>query len=116
LESQRRAQAAVESGRFADELSPVKVQGRKGDLVVTADEHPRPDATLAGLAKLPPVFDGERGTVTAGNSSGITDGAAALLLMSEDQARALGLEPLAWVGASAQVGVDPRRMGIGPVP
>ena len=116
LESQRRAQAAIESGRFAAELSPVKVAGRKGDVLVSADEHPRADASLAGLAKLAPVFDAERGTVTAGNSSGITDGAAALLLMSEDKARALGLEPLAWVGASAQVGVDPKRMGIGPVP
>jgi acetyl-CoA acetyltransferase family protein len=94
----------------------VRVPGRKGDLVISADEHPRPDATLAGLAKLPPVFDPASGTVTAGNSSGITDGAAALLVMSEEKARELGLPPLAWIGASAEVGVDPKRMGIGPVP
>ncbi len=116
LASQEKAQAAIEAGRFADELSPVTVKGRKGDTVVDADEHPRPNSTLEGLGKLKPVFDAEKGTVTAGNSSGITDGAAALLLMSADKADELGLAPLAFVGASAQVGVDPKRMGIGPVP
>ena len=117
LESQRRAAAAMEAGRFADELVSVEVKGRKGAVdVVEADEHPRPSATLEGLGKLPPVFDREAGTVTAGNSSGITDGAAALLVMSEARAAHLGLEPLAAVGPSTQVGVDPRVMGIGPVP
>ncbi|HVS19999.1 MAG TPA: thiolase family protein [Planctomycetota bacterium] len=116
LESQRRAAAAVEAGRFADEIAPVTVPGRKGDTVVEADEHLRPQTTLAALAKLPPVFDAESGTVTAGNASGITDGAAALLVMSEARAQALGLEPLAWVGETAEAGVPPDVMGLGPVP
>jgi acetyl-CoA C-acetyltransferase len=116
LESQRRAAAAVEAGRFAAELSPVTVQDKRGARRVEADEHLRPDTTLAALAKLPPAFDPERGTVTAGNSSGITDGASALLVMHAEEAERLGLEPLARVGASTQVGVDPRIMGIGPVP
>ena len=116
LSSQHKAEAAIEAGRFADELSPVTVKTRKGEVVVEADEHPRAGSTLEGLAKLKPVFDRESGTVTAGNSSGITDGAAAVLVMSAERAEALGLEPLAWIGAAAQVGVDPKRMGIGPVP
>ena len=116
LESQLKAESAIEAGRFASELAPVTVKTRKGETVVDADEHPRAGSSLEGLAKLRPVFDAEAGTVTAGNSSGITDGSAALLLMSEDKARELDLEPLAWIGASAQVGVDPKRMGIGPVP
>jgi acetyl-CoA C-acetyltransferase len=92
------------------------VKGRKGDeRKVTADEHPRPDTTLAEIAKLPPVFR-EGGTVHAGNSSGITDGAASLVLTSESFARERGLTPLAWVGESEIVGVDPSIMGIGPVP
>jgi acetyl-CoA acetyltransferase family protein len=115
-ESQRRAGAAIECGRFADELVPVSVPQRRGDPVVVAeDEHPRPDTTLASLAKLPPVFR-KGGTVTAGNSSGINDGAAALLVMSDERARALGLEPIARVVAGAVAGVEPQRMGIGPVP
>jgi acetyl-CoA C-acetyltransferase len=116
LESQRRTAAAVEAGRFADELSPVTVKEKKGERIVEADEHPRPDTTLATLGKLPPVFDAEHGTVTAGNSSGITDGASALLVMHADEAERMGLEPLARIGASTQAGVDPRIMGIGPVP
>jgi len=116
LESQHKAGAAIAAGRFADELVPVRVPGKKADTVVAADEHVRADATLEGLAKLPPVFDAEKGTVSAGNSSGITDGAAALLVMAADTAAALGLEPLAWIGEATQVGVDPRIMGIGPVP
>ncbi|MEM7310027.1 MAG: acetyl-CoA C-acetyltransferase [Planctomycetota bacterium] len=114
--SQHKAEAAIEAGRFADELSPVTVKTRKGETVVEADEHPRAGATIEGLGKLRPVFDRDAGTVTAGNSSGITDGAAAVLVMSAERADELGLEPLAWIGASAQVGVDPKRMGIGPVP
>jgi acetyl-CoA C-acetyltransferase len=116
LASQKKAAAAAESGRFAAEIAPVTVKSKKGDTVVSKDEHIRPDTTLASLAKLPPVFDSEKGTVTAGNSSGITDGAAALLVMAEETAHELGFEPLATVGASAQAGVDPRVMGIGPVP
>ena len=116
LDSQKKAGAAIAAGRFADELSPVKISGKKGDVVVAADEHVRPDATLEGLAKLPPVFDAKTGTISAGNSSGITDGAAALLVMSAETAKRLGYAPLATVGCSTQVGVDPKRMGIGPVP
>jgi acetyl-CoA acetyltransferase family protein len=116
MESQRKAAAAIEAGRFDAEISPVTVKGRKGDVVVEKDEHVRPDTTMESLKKLPGVFAEENGTVTAGNASGITDGAAALLVMAEDTARELGLEPLAWIGASTQAGVDPRAMGIGPVP
>jgi len=117
MESQRRAGAAIDAGRFDDEISPVSVKDRKlGTREVKLDEHPRPSATMAGLGKLPTVFDREAGTVTAGNASGITDGAAALLLMTEDKAKELGLEILAHVGDSTQAGVDPKIMGIGPVP
>ena len=116
LASQQKAGAAIEAGRFEAEISPVTVKERKATREVTLDEHPRPSATMEGMGKLPAVFDREAGTVTAGNSSGITDGAAALLLMSEDKAKELGLEVLAWVGESAQAGVDPTVMGIGPVP
>jgi len=116
LASQRKAREAIEARRFADEISPVKVPGRKGETAVERDEHPRPETTLESLAKLPAVFDAKEGTVSAGNSSGITDGAAALLVMGADVAERLGLEPLASVDASAQAGVDPRIMGIGPVP
>lgn len=116
LESQRRAGAAIEAGRFRDEIVPVEVAGKKGETrAVSQDEHPRPDTTLEELAKLPPVFR-SGGTVHAGNSSGITDGAAAVVLAGEREASERGLTPLAWLGASAVVGVDPSIMGIGPVP
>jgi len=116
LETQRRAGAAIAAKRFDEEIAPVTVKGRKGEeRRVTADEHPRPDTTLEEMAKLPPVFR-EGGTVHAGNSSGITDGAASLVLASESVARERGLDPLAWVGESEVVGVDPSIMGIGPVP
>jgi acetyl-CoA C-acetyltransferase len=115
VESQRRAAEAVREGRFADEIAPVSVAGKKGGVEVAADEHPRPDSTLETLAKLPPVFDPE-GTVHAGNSSGITDGAAALVLATEEEAGKAGVEPLARVAAWTSAGVDPARMGIGPVP
>jgi len=116
LESQRRAAVAIKERRFDCEIAPVTVKDRKGqERAVTADEHPRADATLEDLAKLPPVFR-EGGTVHAGNSSGITDGASSLVLASESAARELGLEVLAWVGESEVVGVDPAIMGIGPVP
>jgi len=113
--SQRKAAASWD--RRAKEIVPVEVPGRKGEARVTArDEHPRPDTTLEGLAKLTPVFDQENGTITAGNSSGITDGAAALVLMSESRARSEGREPLARIVAYASAGVDPAYMGIGVVP
>jgi 3-oxoadipyl-CoA thiolase len=126
LESQRRAAAAIEAGRFKDEIVPVPVPQRKGaPLSVDTDEHPRINIDADGqvhlatsaeiLAKLRPAFR-SNGTVTAGNASGINDGAAALLLMSEERAEALGLEPMArWV-ASAVAGVSPRTMGYGPIP
>jgi acetyl-CoA C-acetyltransferase len=107
LQSHRRWAAAQEAGRFADELVSV------GD--ADRDEHPRPDTSLEKLASLKPAFR-EGGTITAGNASGINDGAAALVLASEEKARELGLEPLGRFVASAVAGVDPRYMGIGPVP
>jgi len=115
LESQRRAAAASSAGRFSDEIVPVSVAGRKGSVTVSADEHPRADSSLESLGKLPPVFD-PQGTVHAGNSSGITDGAAALVLGTEEEAKKAGVEPLARVAAWTSAGVDPSRMGIGPVP
>ncbi|HPP62835.1 MAG TPA: acetyl-CoA C-acyltransferase [Anaerolineales bacterium] len=116
LRSHQRAVAAIDSGRFAEEIMPVPVPQRKGDpVLVTTDERPRRDTTLESLAKLKPAFKKD-GTVTAGNSSGLNDGAAALLLMSEDKARALNLRPLVRVVASAAAGVPPRVMGYGPVP
>ena len=115
-DSQRKAAAAIEAGRFDDEIVPVSVPVRKGDpLVIEADEHPRPGTTTDDLARLRPVFK-KGGTVTAGNSSGINDGAAALLVVSAERGRELGLEPMARVVASAVAGVEPQRMGIGPVP
>jgi len=118
LQSQQRWHAAHKSGKFKDEIVPVQIPQRKGDPVdFDTDEHPRPDTTLEQLAKLKPLFaKDEGGTVTAGNSSGINDGAAALLLVEADRARSLGLEPLAFVGPSASAGVDPAHMGVGPVP
>ena len=115
-ESQRRAKAAAEEGRFDAEIVPVEVPGKKGPVLVSQDEHHRPDTTAASLSKLTPVFDAEGGTVHAGNSSGITDGGAALVLASEEEARKSGVEPLARVVAWSSAGVEPERMGIGPVP
>lgn len=117
LSSQRKWAAAKTAGRFDAELVPVEIPQRRGDPVVfDTDEHPRPDTTPEALAKLRPAFahDG-LGTVTAGNSSGINDGAAALLLVEETRAAELGFEPIAYVGPSAAAGVDPAVMGIGPV-
>ncbi len=114
--SQEKAAAAIAAGRFADELAPVLVKQRRGDELVEADEHPRPDSTVEKLAKLPPVFDREAGTVTAGNASGITDGASAVLVMDADEAERRGLKPLAYLSAATEAGVDPTIMGIGPVP
>jgi 3-oxoadipyl-CoA thiolase len=116
LESQRRAAAAIAAGRFADEIVPVTVPVRRGEpVVVDRDEHPRPEVTAEGLARLRPAFRTD-GSVTAGNASGINDGAAALLLASRAAAIEFGLEPLARIGVSAVAGVDPDLMGLGPVP
>lgn len=115
LESQTRASAAIGEGRFEAEIVPVDVPSRKGSVVVDTDEHPRPDTTLESLAGLRPVFKPD-GTVTAGNASGINDGAAALLVVEAEKAAALGLEPMATVVAGAVAGVEPHRMGMGPVP
>ena len=116
--SQQKWAAARAACRFEAEIVAVEVPRRKGDpLVVDTDEHPRPDTTLQKLAGLKPVFaTDDQGTVTAGNSSGINDGAAALLLVEVETAAAMGLKPLALVGVSATAGVDPECMGIGPVP
>jgi 3-oxoadipyl-CoA thiolase len=116
LESHRRAIAASDAGRFADEIVPVTIPQKKGEpIVVTTDERPRRDTSLESLARLRPVFRKD-GSVTAGNASGLNDGAAALLIMSDARARQLGLKPIArWV-ASAAAGVPPRLMGLGPVP
>ena len=113
--SQNKAEAAVTAGRFKDEITPVTIKGRKGDVVVDTDEYPRFGATLDGMAKLRPAFSKE-GTVTAGNASGINDGAAAVVLMSADEAKRRGLAPLAKIVSWAQAGVDPAIMGTGPIP
>ncbi len=118
LRSQQRWAEAREAGRFADEIVPVEVPRRKGDpILFDTDEHPRPETSLEALAGLRPAFSrDEDATVTAGNSSGVNDGAAALLLMEAGRARELGFEPIAYVGASASAGVEPALMGMGPVP
>jgi acetyl-CoA C-acetyltransferase len=113
--SQKLAGEAVASGAFRREIVPVTVRGRKGDTVVDTDEHPRPDSTLEGLAKLRPAFD-KAGGVTAGNASGINDGAAAVVVASASRAEREGWKPIARIRAYASVGVAPRIMGIGPAP
>ncbi|MEK6300312.1 MAG: acetyl-CoA C-acetyltransferase [Acidobacteriota bacterium] len=116
-ESQRRAGAAVAEGRFKDEIVPVMVRQRKGEfLTFTVDEHPRAGTTSETLARLKPAFKTLDGTVTAGNASGINDGAAAVVVGSEDRARLMELAPLAQIVSYASAGVDPRYMGLGPVP
>ncbi|ARU63851.1 beta-ketoadipyl CoA thiolase [Tumebacillus avium] len=116
LLSQHRAAAAIEAGVFADEIVPVEVPQKKGlPLRIERDEHPRADTTMEKLTKLRPAFR-EGGTVTAGNSSGVNDGAAAVLVMSRERAEQLGLTPLARYVVSAAAGVDPAVMGVGPVP
>lgn len=115
-ESQQRAERAMAASAFDDEIVPVSVPRRKGDpIVIDTDEHPRADTTAESLARLRPVFK-QDGTVTAGNSSGINDGAAALLVVSAERGKELGLEPMARVVGGAVAGVEPHRMGIGPVP
>ena len=116
VESQRRAGEAIAEGRFTEEIVPVEVAGKKEKMLVERDEHPRPETSLETLARLSPVFDLEQGTVHAGNSSGITDGAAALVLGREEMAKKAGVAALARVTAWHSAGVEPARMGIGPVP
>src|SRR5439155_18111537 len=114
-----KAKVAIESGRFAREIAPVTVRRKGQQVAVNRDEHPRPDTTIEALRTLPPVFgdvEGSPGIVTAGSSSGITDGGAALVLTSAERARARGLTPQARIIGWASAGVDPRVMGIGPVP
>jgi acetyl-CoA C-acetyltransferase len=115
VESQHRCQAAREKGLFEAETFPVEIPSRKGPKIVTADEHPRDNATMEGLAKLPAVFK-ENGTVHAGNSSGITDGASAMLVMSKEAAEKFDVTPMARLTGWSVAGVDPAIMGIGPVP
>src|SRR5246127_2937781 len=113
--SQQKAEAAQKAGRFKDEITPVTVKGRKGDVVVDTDEYPKHGTTLEVIAKLRPAFDKE-GTVTAANASGINDGAAAVVLMTASQAAKLGKTPLGRIVSWAQAGVDPKVMGSGPIP
>jgi acetyl-CoA C-acetyltransferase len=115
LASQQKAEAAIKGGRFQAEIVPVTIASKKGDTVVDTDEFPRFGTTVESLAKLRPAFKKD-GTVTAGNASGINDGAAALLVMSAEKAASLGLKPLAVVRSYASAGVEPRIMGMGPVP
>ncbi|MEX3978833.1 beta-ketothiolase BktB [Paraburkholderia sp. EG287A] len=116
LESHRRAERAIAEGRFKDQILPISIKSKKGEVLFDADEHVRHGATLEDFSKLKPVFAKENGTVTAGNASGINDAAAAVLLMSADAARARGVKPLARLVSYAHAGVDPAYMGIGPVP
>jgi acetyl-CoA C-acetyltransferase len=114
LASQNKAEAAQKAGKFKDEIIPFTVKSRKGDTVVDADEYIRHGATLEGMQKLKPAF-AKDGTVTAGNASGINDGAAAVLLMTEEEAAKRGLKPLARIASYATAGLDPAIMGVGPI-
>jgi acetyl-CoA acetyltransferase family protein len=117
LRSHQRAISAIDNGKFAEEIVPVSIPQRKGDpVIVDTDERPRRDSSMETLARLRPAFKKEGGTVTAGNASGLNDGAAAVLIMSDARAAELGLKPMARVVASAAAGVAPRTMGLGPVP
>ncbi|KVG20798.1 beta-ketothiolase BktB [Burkholderia ubonensis] len=116
LESHRRAARAIAEGRFKDQILPIAIRTRKGEVQFDTDEHVRNDASADDFTKLKPVFQKENGTVTAGNASGINDAAAAVLMMSADAARAQGVKPLARLVSYAHAGVDPAYMGIGPVP
>ncbi|PWK37086.1 beta-ketothiolase BktB [Cupriavidus plantarum] len=116
LESHRRASAAIRAGYFKDQIVPVTVKSRKGDVVFDTDEHVRHDATIEDMTKLKPVFAKENGTVTAGNASGLNDAAAAVVLMERAEAERRGLKPLARLVSYGHAGVDPKTMGIGPVP
>lgn len=114
--SQAKAVEAIKAGAFKDQIVPVVIHGKKGDIVVDTDEFPREGVTAEGLGKLKPAFKRDGGTVTAGNASGINDGAAAFVVMSADKAKELGIKPLATIKSYASAGVDPAIMGTGPVP
>ena len=116
LESHRRAAQAIAQGRFAEQILPITLKGRQGPVEFATDEHVRADSKLEDFAKLKPVFDRQAGSVTAGNASGLNDGAAALVLMARKTAEARGLKPLARLVSYGHAGVDPLQMGIGPVP
>lgn len=116
VESHRRARHAIENGYFKEQIAPVTIKTRKGEVVFDTDEHARADVTLEGLSKLRPVFVRENGSVTAGNASGINDGAAAVVLMSEEAVKKHGAKPLARLVCYAHAGVEPHVMGIGPIP
>jgi acetyl-CoA C-acetyltransferase len=116
VKSQNKAEKAQGEGKFKDEIAPVTIAGRKGDVVIADDEYIKKGVTLEGIAKLKPAFVKEGGTVTAANASGINDGAAVLILMSADEAKKRGLTPLARIASWASVGVDPAIMGSGPIP
>ena len=116
VESHNRAERATTAGYFKTQIMPVMLKSKKGDVAYELDEHFRPGATMADMAKLKPVFAKENGTVTAGNASGINDAAAAVVLMEASVAKARGLKPMARLVAYAHAGVDPKYMGIGPVP
>src|SRR5580704_1275417 len=115
VKSQNKAEAAMKAGRFKDEIAPVTIKSRKGDVVVDTDEYPKAGVTLDSIAKLRPAFDKE-GTVTAANASGINDGAAALVLMKASEAAKQGKKPIARIVSWAHAGVDPSIMGTGPIP
>ena len=115
LASQQKAEAAQKSGRFKDEIVPVVVKGKKGDTVIDTDEYPKHGTTIEALAKLKPAFKKD-GRVTAGNASGINDGAAVLIVMAKEKAEELGIKPLATIKSYASAGVDPSVMGLGPIP
>jgi acetyl-CoA C-acetyltransferase len=115
VKSQNKAEAAQKAGRFKDEIVPVEIASRKGPVMFADDEYPRHGATLEAMKSLKPAFD-KNGTVTAGNASGINDGAAAVVLCSSKKLKELGLKPLARIKAFASAGVDPKYMGMGPVP
>ncbi|NTU76305.1 MAG: acetyl-CoA C-acetyltransferase [Alphaproteobacteria bacterium] len=115
LYSQLKAEAAIKAGKFTDEILPIVIKDRKGDVTVAQDEYPRFGSTAEGMAKLKPAFKKD-GTVTAGNASGINDGAAAMVLMTEEEAGKRGLVPLARIASWATAGVDPALMGVGPIP
>ncbi|MDR6103663.1 acetyl-CoA C-acetyltransferase [Agrobacterium larrymoorei] len=115
VRSQNRAEAAQSAGRFEDEIAPFVIKGRKGDVTISADEYIRAGASLEALSKLRPAFDKE-GSVTAGNASGLNDGAAAVLLMTEEEAARRNIQPLARIASWATAGVDPQIMGTGPIP
>ena len=115
VQSQNRAEAAQKAGKFADEIAPVTIKGRKGDTVVDQDEYIRHGATLDSVSGLRPAFTKD-GSVTAANASGLNDGAAALVLMSAEEAKARGLKPLARIASWAHAGVEPEIMGTGPIP